>query len=64
MAALQKGGFDLVRVTGSHHVLQHPQIEGSRVVVAVHAGQTVPLGTMQSILRQAKVDREEFLSWL
>lgn len=58
LAALRRGGFSLDHVNGSHHVLIGPA--GQRVVVPVHAGENVPTGTMQNVLRQAGLSTDEF----
>ena len=58
MRALQKAGFELVHVRGSHHYLRRP--DGSHlVVVPVHGNRDLPPGTLRSILRQAELTREE-----
>jgi mRNA interferase HicA len=62
--ALQRGGFDLVRVSGSHHVLRKPGIPNSKVIVPVHGSRDIPPGTVASILRQAGLTVEEFASLL
>ncbi len=63
MSALEKAGFELVHVRGSHHYLRRPS--GSRlVVVPVHGNRDLPVGTLRSVLRQAGLTREELLSFL
>ena len=44
VAALKKAGFQLVRVKGSHHFLQHP--DGRTTVIPVHAGETIGPGLL------------------
>jgi predicted RNA binding protein YcfA (HicA-like mRNA interferase family) len=46
--ALGRAGFVTARISGSHHVLRHP--DGRTVVVPVHAGRDVPKGTLRNIL--------------
>jgi predicted RNA binding protein YcfA (HicA-like mRNA interferase family) len=46
--ALQPGGFTVTRVSGSHHVMRHP--DGRTVIVPVHAGQDMPKDTLRNIL--------------
>ncbi len=46
--ALERAGFTVVRVSGSHHVLRHA--DGRSVVVPVHAGRDMPKGTLRNIL--------------
>jgi len=63
LRALERGGFDLSHIRGSHHYLRKPGA-GSLVVVPVHGNRILPLGTLRSILRQAglsPVDLAELL---
>ena len=46
--ALQRAGFKIARVSGSHHVMRHP--DGRIVTVPVHPGRDVPKGTLRNIL--------------
>ncbi|MGQ0778202.1 MAG: type II toxin-antitoxin system HicA family toxin [Pseudonocardiales bacterium] len=46
--ALEKIGFEVVRVNGSHHVMKHP--DGRHVAVPVHSGRDVPKGTLRGVL--------------
>jgi predicted RNA binding protein YcfA (HicA-like mRNA interferase family) len=56
--ALERGGFSVVRIRGSHHFLRHS--DGRTTVVPVHAGETVGPGLMSKILRDGGLDREQF----
>ncbi|NEO70365.1 type II toxin-antitoxin system HicA family toxin [Moorena sp. SIO3H5] len=38
IAALEKAGFTVARVRGSHHILIHD--DGRRTVIPVHSGET------------------------
>ena len=61
--ALQKLGFQLDRVEGSHHMLVkrgHPYT----VVVPVHGSRALPKGTLSSIIRISGVRRREFFKAL
>jgi predicted RNA binding protein YcfA (HicA-like mRNA interferase family) len=58
--ALQRGGFNLIRVTGSHHLLRKPGVPRSKVVVPVHGARDIPPGTVHSIIKQAGLTAEEF----
>ena len=46
--ALTKTGFKVARVTGSHHILRHP--DGRGTTVPVHPGRDVAKGTLRAIL--------------
>ena len=48
---VEKDGWTLVRVKGSHHIFEHSKKPGT-VVVPVHKG-TMPIGTSNGILKQA-----------
>jgi len=60
VAALQKLGFKVQRVQGSHHFLFHAE-KDVVVSVPVHAGKTIAPKTLSNILKKAKVSREEFM---
>lgn len=45
--ALQRAGFTVVRINGSHHVIQHP--DGRTVSVPVHT-YDMPKGTLRKVL--------------
>lgn len=62
IAALQRAGFVVLRVKGSHHFLQHS--DGRRTVVPVHAGETIGPGLLSKILKDAEMDTGEFAKWL
>ena len=50
-------GFESLRVKGSHHFLRHP--DGRTTLVPIHAGETIGPGLLNSILRQAKLSRDD-----
>ena len=60
--ALRRLGFEVIRVRGSHHFLQHP--DGRRTVVPVHRGEVIGRGLLAEILRDCDVSREELQSKL
>jgi predicted RNA binding protein YcfA (HicA-like mRNA interferase family) len=49
--ALERAGWRLVRVTGSHHHFRHESRPG--LVTVAHPRKDVPVGTLRSIERQA-----------
>ncbi|ABB56900.1 type II toxin-antitoxin system HicA family toxin [Synechococcus elongatus] len=58
--ALERLGFVLIRQTGSHVVLKKVTAEGEiGCVVPVH--RELKVGTLNSILKQAKVTIEDFI---
>ncbi len=59
---LEKKGFILDRVKGSHHIYIHTGTR-QRAVVPLHSKE-LPVGTQLSILKQAGIDRDELDSLL
>jgi predicted RNA binding protein YcfA (HicA-like mRNA interferase family) len=57
--ALQKAGFVIVRISGSHQRLVYS--ESRAVTVPVHGAKALKRGTLQSILRQAGLTAEQLL---
>ncbi len=57
--ALKKAGFELVGVRGSNHYLHHPNT-GTLVTVPVHSGKILAPKTIQTILLQAGITKEDF----
>jgi predicted RNA binding protein YcfA (HicA-like mRNA interferase family) len=60
MRILQRFGWQVERIRGSHHIMRHPQHKGVTLSVAVHGNKTLPLGTQASILKDAGIPVEEF----
>lgn len=58
ITALEKVGFEVARIKGSHHILIHS--DGRRTVVPVHSGETIGSGLLAQILRDCQLNREEF----
>ncbi len=54
---LEKKGFVLDRIKGSHHIYYHPEMK-RRVVVPLHK-RDLPKGTLLEILKQAGINKEE-----
>jgi predicted RNA binding protein YcfA (HicA-like mRNA interferase family) len=61
LTALQRAGFVVVRIKGSHHFLRHG--DGRATVVPLHAGETIGPGLFGKILRDVEMTREEFAQW-
>lgn len=54
---IEKRGFVLDRVKGSHHIYIHPETR-QRVVIPVHK-KDLPKGTLMEILKQAGIKKDE-----
>lgn len=57
LSALQRLGFRVARIKGSHHMLQHP--DGRRTVVPVHAGEIIGPGLLNAILKDTELTIED-----
>jgi len=55
--ALERAGFEVTRVSGSHHVMRHP--DGRAVPVPVHPGRDMPKGTLRNVLAIIGMDIDE-----
>jgi predicted RNA binding protein YcfA (HicA-like mRNA interferase family) len=55
--ALQRVGFQVARISGSHHVMRHP--DGRTVPVPVHPGRDMPTGTLRNILAIIGMEADE-----
>lgn len=62
--ALRKAGFEPIRQSGSHVVLRHTGDATRRATVPVHKGRTIPRGTLQAILRGARLTVDELRALL
>ena len=54
---LQSQGFTVVRITGSHHIMERGSQHTS---VPVHGNQTLKIGTFRGILRDINMSPAEF----
>lgn len=64
LRVLERAGFRLERVTGSHHVLRKPGVPNSKVIVPLHGAHDLPPGTLPSIINQSGLTIEEFMALL
>jgi predicted RNA binding protein YcfA (HicA-like mRNA interferase family) len=55
--ALERAGFKVARISGSHHVMRHP--DGRTVPIQVHPGRDVPKGTLRNILAIIGMEADE-----
>jgi predicted RNA binding protein YcfA (HicA-like mRNA interferase family) len=61
--ALERGGFVLVRVTGSHHLYEHPARPERIVPVPLHSGD-LKRGVLKTIIKQAGLTEAELIALL
>jgi len=60
---LERAGFRVVRVRGSHHFLRHQTDPSRQTIVPLHR-RDLPPGTLRAILRQARLSAEELIELL
>jgi predicted RNA binding protein YcfA (HicA-like mRNA interferase family) len=60
--ALERAGFSVARIRGSHHIMRHP--DGRNTTVPVHSGRDVRPGTLRGILADVGMRVEEFRTLL
>ncbi len=54
---LERQGFGLVRVRGSHHYFER---DSTHTTVPVHGNRNLKIGTLRSILRDIEISAAEF----
>ncbi len=59
---LQKEGFSVTRQRGSHISLHKRLEDGSIILVVIPKKREIKKGTLLSIIKQSRMNREEFIS--
>lgn len=54
---LERQGFALRRITGSHHVMRKGDLQ---TVVPVHRNENLKIGTLRGILRDIEMSSDDF----
>jgi|TARA_B100001971_G_C18114140_1_gene495866 predicted RNA binding protein YcfA (HicA-like mRNA interferase family) len=57
---LEREGFIVIRQKGSHRFFRHR--DGRTTVVPIHSNKDIKRGLLQGILKEIKMNREEFFS--
>jgi predicted RNA binding protein YcfA (HicA-like mRNA interferase family) len=52
---LEENGWQVVRLKGSHHILQHFDYEES-IIVPVHGNKDIKIGLLNKIIKTANID--------
>lgn len=60
--ALSTLGFEIARKHGSHVVMKHS--DGRITVIPVHAKENISVGLLLKIMKDAKLERAEFIKLL
>lgn len=58
ISLLQKLGFEVIRIKGSHHFLKHK--DGRATVIPVHSNEDLGPGIISKIIRDIELSKEEF----
>jgi len=61
--AFCKAGYEVDRISGSHHILRHPA-KPERLSIPVHAGKTLGRGLLRSQIKVAGLTEDEFIELL
>lgn len=64
ISALQRGGFRVERVSGSHHVLVGPVTRPAKAIVPVRGSHDLPIGTLRNIIEMSGLSIDEFIALL
>ncbi|WP_416666544.1 type II toxin-antitoxin system HicA family toxin [Egbenema bharatensis] len=56
---LKQYGFELISQKGSHRKWRNPE-QGLQVIVPYHKGKDLPLGTLRTILTDARIPQTEW----
>jgi len=62
VSALQDLGFNVIRITGSHHHLH--KLGSNLVTVPVHSGEILSPMIIKSVLKQAGLSVDELIKYL
>jgi predicted RNA binding protein YcfA (HicA-like mRNA interferase family) len=57
VAALERSGFRVIRIKGSHHFMRHA--DGRTTVVPVHSGETIGPGLLRKILVDVEIEADD-----
>ena len=59
IARLKKLGFRVVRIKGSHHIIENAET-GRICVVPVHGSRDIPVPVIKNVLKQAGLTEDDF----
>ena len=62
--ALERAGFEVVRVSGSHYRLVHRDDPRKATTVPIHGSRELRKGTLRNILSQTGLSTEELMALL
>ena len=62
--ALERGGFSVIRIKGSHHFVRHGADPARQTVVPVHGNEDLGRPLLRKLLSDVGMTVEEFISLL
>ena len=62
MRALERGGFVVIRIKGSHHVMRHSIDRSRTTVVPVHGNEDLGRSLLRKILSDVRLTVDEFIA--
>jgi predicted RNA binding protein YcfA (HicA-like mRNA interferase family) len=57
---VEQRGWELARVTGSHHIYSHPEFD-MILSIPVHRNQDLKTGTLRALMKIAELTEEDLL---
>jgi predicted RNA binding protein YcfA (HicA-like mRNA interferase family) len=55
---LKKSGWVIVRQSGSHFIMEHPEKKG-KIIIPFHAGKEVKKGLLKAIMKQTGIKTDK-----
>ncbi len=62
LKALEKLGFSVARIKGSHHFVNHPDVRAT--VIPIHSGEIIGIGLLIKILKDCEISKEKLIEYL
>jgi predicted RNA binding protein YcfA (HicA-like mRNA interferase family) len=63
VSALEKAGFVVVRISGSHHIMKHPD-KDETISVPVHGKKDLKRGTLRGLIRESGLTPNDFFRFV
>jgi predicted RNA binding protein YcfA (HicA-like mRNA interferase family) len=61
--ALERAGLVVVRIKGSHHMMEDPEDPTRRTTVPLHKGKDLPKGLLHKIFHDVRLNVGDFLDF-
>lgn len=58
--ALRRAGWRRSAASGKHIGLENPEVSGVKITVPIHGGNELPVKTVMTIIKQARLTVEQF----